>query len=173
MSLKNLRNPFALGLLIAVLVLAKPAMATIVIQSGSIASVGTDFSGGPLNFPPTDPFSSNVFYDFRDLTTTSSGGPLASGGWASISWSLGQTHISASGSSTEGYNGFWNGHNWLYGRGHADFTLTLALDRAYSYSGTVSGNVGGVSNGGGFLAAGTHTISAHTLGKVGGFSGHG
>lgn len=149
--------------------------AALTLESGR-ASVAADFTGGPLGAQPTNPFSLNVFYDYRDLTTTPTTVQLNSGGWAGISWRVGSTGIRASGSSTEGYNGVYGSNGWVYGRGHADFTATFRLDQNFYYCSSTSGNVAGISSGKGILKANTasnptYTISAHTLGKAGGYSG--
>jgi hypothetical protein len=99
--------------------------------------------------------------------------------WAGISWGVGTGHnprIVASGWTREGFNLSLctlpgGGSGWNYARGYADFSVTFTLDRSYRYISTVSGDVTGISNGEGFLPAGTHTISGHSLGNPpGGFS---
>jgi len=180
MSLESVRGRSALLLLFIVLTVTQQSRATTNIVGG-MASAGADFGCAPGNFPgqtgPPTSFSLNVFYDEATLTARPAGN-LSAGGWATTSWNVltgTNARITANGSSTAGFNGATctpsvGGVGWVYGRGHADFSVTFTLDRAYHYVSSIFGNVSGIANGEGVLQPGTYTISGQTLGNSGGFS---
>lgn len=110
-------------------------------------------------------------WDWRDVTAQPSGGTATWHGWGRTLWnvSAGQTiQIVASGWSTQGFNGFYCGNGlWLYGRGHADFAVTVCLDQTYTYTSTATGEVTGVPMGSssGTLEAGLHWFTGHSEGN--------
>jgi PKD repeat protein len=164
----------ALVLLVVLLAIAEQLNAAIVIENGT-ASAGVEGACSALGVPPSS-FPPGVSYGEADLISSPTGsiGDM-SRDWAGVSWrvSAGDTAgIIASGWSREGFNlALCQSGGWFYGRGHADFSVTFTLDRAYQYISTVSGNVTGISNGEGSLGAGTYIISGQSLGNPpGGFS---
>jgi pimeloyl-ACP methyl ester carboxylesterase len=168
-----------LAILFSLIFLSIPheSKAAVVIAEG-IASAGADFrcsqGSSPGEARPPRNISSNILYDESNLTTRPTGS-LSAGVWATASWNVSSGRIIASGSSTAGFNRTTctppeGGAGGVYGRGHADFSVTLNLDRAYIYTSTVTGRVSGISNGSGILQAGQHTISGQAVGHSGSFS---
>ncbi|MEA3208585.1 MAG: hypothetical protein QOE70_1642 [Chthoniobacter sp.] len=135
------------------------------------AMTSANFDSSPsLSIAPAGPGSPGNFLQTSAVPFPGTGS-LGSNGWSTANWTLAlsnTSHLMASGSTVEGFNGFFGQNGYLYGWGVSQFSATIHLDQDYSYSVNSSGfNVSGIwGNTGaqGFLRAGNHTISGSSYG---------
>ena len=161
--------PAQCAIALAALLFVSDVTAAVTVLTGT-ATAGADIGTSPILGIPPSGRTQNVFYDFRDLTKASSGG-LGAEGWATSSWNISQTTLTASGSSGQGFNDAYGAGGWIYGWGHASFSATLSLDQAYAYSApNEPTSARGISGTYGFFDSGVHTVSGTTYGGQGGFS---
>ncbi|MCA8951085.1 MAG: hypothetical protein KDE27_16385 [Planctomycetes bacterium] len=163
-----MKHPVAL-----LLFLASPeltAQAGSAIMDGS-ASFGVSTACSISGIPPLGVGPYHGIWDRYDVAAQPSGGTATWHGWGRTLWnvSAGPTvRIIATGWSTEGFNGSYCGNGlWLYGRGHANFAVTVCLDQAYTFTSSATGEVMGVPTGtsSGTLAAGLHCFTGHSEGN--------
>ena len=141
-----------------------------IIYNFGLAEAGANFGTSPDRTAPPSTLTPKGFYDFRNLPSTASAN--LNKGWGAVSYRISggaNPEITASGSSSAGYNGAYGAGGYIFGQGFADFSVSLTLTSAYSYVGSFSttgssGSVSGVTNGTGFLLPGSYTITASSLG---------
>lgn len=156
-----------------------PSKGALTIVSG-LATAGADFTSGPSqSAPPTGPISPDAFFASKNVVSTPSDpSGLTAEGWATCTWQIGATTLSAAGSSGQGYNGALGANGWIYGLGHASFSAGFELDQTCMYTAaSPASNMKGLPGRYGFLPAFDqsnnkipYVVSGYTYGNSGGFS---